>query len=48
VIRATTRAELVAGSALERIQHQVTSLQNQAQILINQACYLARLPLNLF
>ena len=35
---------LQAARALEQISHQVTSLQNQAQMLINQARNLASLP----
>src|SRR5690606_30585106 len=35
---------LQAARALEQINHQITSLQNEAQMLINQARNLASLP----
>ncbi|TIU68330.1 MAG: P-type conjugative transfer protein TrbJ [Mesorhizobium sp.] len=38
---------LQAARALEQIQHQVTSLQNEAQMLINQAKNLTSLPTSL-
>jgi P-type conjugative transfer protein TrbJ len=37
---------LQAARALEQVTHQITSLQNQAQMLINQARNLASLPLS--